>query len=185
MLQTDVPTPPPQHQAGDASVAGASVAGVGSQGRSSSEVGPYPHSTWPPLPSQGLLGPGEETIWRTKLWQRRLDPQQDQGPCYGQPSRAGTKGPPSATPGVGSVGPAIHTPAREGISGLAPLTTCLRPGWSCRWGPQRVRSATRPSSHHCRASGAGQEPVLTQQAPGAGGLTSCPMSSTIHPAAEV
>lgn len=84
-----------------------------------------------------------------------------------------------------AVGPAIHTPARKGSSGPAPLTTCLRPGWSCRWGPRRVRSAARLSSHHCGASGASQEPILTQQAPGAGGPTSCPMSSTIHPAAEV
>ena len=89
------------------------MVGAGSQGRSSSEVGPYPHSTWPSLPSQGLLGPGEETTWRTKPWWRSLDPEQAQGLRCGQPSWAGAEGPPSATPGVGShLGPAIRTSAR-------------------------------------------------------------------------
>ena len=117
-----VTCPPPQHRAGDASVVGA-----GSQGRSSSEVGPYSHSTWPLLPSQGFLGPGEEMIWRTKLWQRSLDPEQAQGPCCGQPFRAGTEGPPSATPGVGShlAPPFTHQPGELG----AGPTHHMSPSW--------------------------------------------------------
>lgn len=59
-----------------------------------------------------------------------------------------------------------HSHASQGGCGLAPLTTCLRLGWSCRWGPRRVRSAARLSSHHCGASGGSQEPIRTQRAPG-------------------
>ena len=72
-----------------------------------------------------------------------------------------------------------HSHVSQGSWGLAPLTTCLRLGWSCRWGPRRVHSAARLSSLHCGASRGGQEPILNQRAPGAGAPTPCPVGSAI------
>lgn len=88
--------------------------------------------------------------------------------------RAGPRGPGQSPSGLSPTMAPLF-PHRAGVArGLASLTTCPRPGWSGRWGPRRVRSAARPSSHHCRASGRSQRPILSQQALEAGALIPCP-----------
>lgn len=94
--------------------------------------------------------------------------------------RAGPRGPGQSPSGL-SPTMAPPFPHRAGVArGLASLTTCPRPGWSGRWGPRRVRSAARPSSHHCRASGRSQRPILSQQALEAGAPIPCPRGK-YHP----
>lgn len=137
----------------------------------------------PPPLSQGLLGPGEQATCRPKPRQGSLDPEQWGDLTVVRLLRVGPRGRGQPPLGLRPPAAALFTRRTRAAWGLASLTTCLRPGWSCRWGPRRVRSAARPSSHHCRVPGGGQQPILTQQAPGASTPTPCPKGSAVHLAA--
>lgn len=141
-------------------------------------------TTQGPAPlSQGRLGPGEEATCRPKPWHRSLDPEQRGDLTVVRLLRVGPRGRGQPPLGLRPTAATLFTRRTRAAWGLASLTTCLRPGWSCRWGPRRVRSAARPSSHHCRVPGGGQQPILTQQAPGASTPTPCPKGSAVHLAA--
>lgn len=126
--------------------------------------GPRPISV---LPQPGRGGTGQAGGRGRVVWARAGRA------ALGQPSQSGR----SVLLEAESPAPRCSLPAS--------LTTCLRPGWSGRWGPQHVHSAAQPSSPHCKGQGSTAH-ITSSALPTARPLPATKAQGQLHrPAVEV